>query len=501
MSSQEKFDDLIRKKFDEKQFAFSEKNWEKAEKKLNSDRRSKKIFWWSLLFISGIISGMFIMLPINKKNKTNLTYHESVENTEKENLNTKIRSNQSVNLKTNANNNGELKNDVPSEIKNNIINNKLDAENKNQLNIENRNNEKKLVGENILENKISMNTTTSKNRLNKEKNEVEEWKANYSEENLNELKVKEEPSLSAGKYKMVNLTNTANHLNTAKKRKKIVGNKTIKQTNDLVSVLYTLENMGIPLLGIDSIHKQIINPFKSFQNKSDLKSVTINNAGLGSSTIYSLDIGTNYELGWVYKDKKEGKGFNPILGLGVTLFYNSKWSLCIGAQYGSIAYLKTSEKKFTTKNYSFGINYSDTIITTKWLHYAVLPLMVQYHVNNKNSFSIGGSVSYLVNSINTISYDKRISDPNHTNSSVSYTNDSSGGNKKLTNGYYSNDFNYWDASLMMGYRRRLSEKFNIAAIANIGLLDIKKNLIFNENKRERNSGIKIIISYNLFKIK
>jgi hypothetical protein len=54
---------------------------------------------------------------------------------------------------------------------------------------------------------------------------------------------------------------------------------------------------------------------------------------------------------------------------------------------------------------------------------------------------------------------------------------------------------------MMGYRRRLSEKFNIAAIANIGLLDIKKNLIFNENKRERNSGIKIIISYNLFKIK
>ncbi|MEO6904015.1 MAG: hypothetical protein ABI315_12840 [Bacteroidia bacterium] len=490
MSTQDEFEDLIRKKMAEKQFVFSEKNWEKVEKQLDTNKRSKKIFWWSLLFIGGIISGMFIMLPVNRKYKTNLTKQQSVENTGKGNLNTKITSSKSVNLKTNADSDNKNSSENPSEIKGNIIENKLDAENKNQLNNENRNNEN-----NTVENKIVMNTTSSASRLNKKENKTELVDQNIinSKENLNELKEKKNASSLTSSNETTKLTNSANHLNSSKKRKKVADNKILKQTNDVVSALTILKGVGTPLLGIDGLDQQIKYPIKSSKSKSQHKINATSNSGLGSSTIYSLDAGTNYEVGWNYNGIKEAKGFNPILGLGITHFYNSKWSLFIGAQYGSIAYLKTSEKKFTTKNYSFGYNYSDTIIDTKWLHYAVLPLMLQYQVNNKNSFSIGGSVSYLVNSVNTISYNKRITDPNQTN------NSSTNGNKKLTNGYYANDFNQWDASLMMGYRRRLSNRFDITTIVNFGLLDIKKNL--NENKRERNSGIKIIISYNIFNSK
>ena len=39
MSEQEKYDELIRQKFAEKEFIFNEENWEKAEKILDLSKR------------------------------------------------------------------------------------------------------------------------------------------------------------------------------------------------------------------------------------------------------------------------------------------------------------------------------------------------------------------------------------------------------------------------------------------------------------------------------
>ena len=47
--------------------------------------------------------------------------------------------------------------------------------------------------------------------------------------------------------------------------------------------------------------------------------------GLASTNIFSIDAGTNLEMGWKYADATEARGFNPILGIGFTHYVNQKW--------------------------------------------------------------------------------------------------------------------------------------------------------------------------------
>lgn len=221
--------------------------------------------------------------------------------------------------------------------------------------------------------------------------------------------------------------------------------------------------------------------------------------GLASATFFSVDAGTNFEFGWQYPDASEATGFNPVLGIGITHFINQKWSFLSGVEYGSIAYLKASQKVFTSTTYGFGSTSVDKVINTKTLHYAIVPLLFQYHFNDKNAISIGGSISYLVNSkskviINTTTIAPMVLDSNQTGPVENQTTST----QSTETGYYSNAFNKWDASLAVGYRRRISQKFSLAAIANFGLLDVKDNVFFSREMVERNVGLKIVISYNLF---
>lgn len=221
--------------------------------------------------------------------------------------------------------------------------------------------------------------------------------------------------------------------------------------------------------------------------------------GLASATFFSVDAGTNFEFGWQYPDASEAAGFNPVLGIGITHFINQKWSFLSGVEYGSIAYLKASQKVFTSTTYGFGSTSVDKVIDSKTLHYAIVPLLFQYHFNDKNAISIGGSISYLVNSkskviINTTTIAPMVLDSNQTGPVENQTTST----QSTETGYYSNAFNKWDASLAVGYRRRISQKFSLAAIANFGLLDVKDNVFFSREMVERNVGLKIVISYNLF---
>ena len=220
--------------------------------------------------------------------------------------------------------------------------------------------------------------------------------------------------------------------------------------------------------------------------------------GLASATFFSVDAGTNFEFGWQYPDASEAAGFNPILGIGITHYINQKWSLQSGVEYGSIAYLN-AQKVFTSTTYGFGSTSVDTVVHTKMLHYAVVPLLFEYHFNDKNAICFGGSISYLVNSkskitINTTTIAPMVLDSSQTGPVENLTTSTN----SMETGYYSNAFNKWDASLAIGYRRRISQKIGIAAIANIGLLDVKNNAFFSREQFERNVGLKIIISYDLF---
>jgi hypothetical protein len=64
--------------------------------------------------------------------------------------------------------------------------------------------------------------------------------------------------------------------------------------------------------------------------------------------------------------------------------------------------------------------------------------------------------------------------------------------------YYSKSFNFYDASLCIGYRRKIFSKIAVTVIANYGLKDIKKNSFFAQPAFERNTGLKLVLTYNFF---
>lgn len=245
----------------------------------------------------------------------------------------------------------------------------------------------------------------------------------------------------------------------------------------------------------DSISQKLDSAIVSQQNNLIPPPAVV--GGLASATFFAIEAGTNFEIGWKYPHTSEGFGINPVLGIEITHYFNQKWSLCSGVQYGSISNLKASQKTFSSATYSFGSITVDKVIDTKLLHYSIVPIMLQYHFNDKNAIIFGGSISLLMNSkskVTTIT--TTISPmPLDSNQTGSIPIQSSSA-EKIETGYYTNAFNKWDASLAIGYRRRISQKFSVGAIANFGLLDVKNNEFFLQENFERNIGLKITISYN-----
>lgn len=624
MNQEENFDDLIRQKFDEKEFVFNDENWEKAEKKIDAVRRLSKIYLWTSIFIVGLIIGVGLTLLLVGNKKSENTKNVSELNLQKDNK-TEILSDGNSGLEKS---NSELSSD---KLKENTVS-KKEEEKQNSLEEksglitnDNQNSEKESKGKELSPGNIQHNIPASLNKANKEllspknigagnentgSNKEAKLIANKTSNPNNQILKKAAKGKSGNevskkgennnsvKEKKSQINNNATILNELTSSERVKdkskssgtedvpeqdGNninsdispstqveKNIQKNNNDLSLEKSasegkLENeVPAPAVfaqneGLESNivlkegnqaekNSQKYNPDvselnsgkdeKSNNEPPPLTPLSMQNAeqqndsaanydkttellqqisteivkqkvdssvqinltaappvvpsGLASATFFSIEAGTNLEIGWQYGEATEGGGFNPILGIGVSHYFNQKWSLYSGVQYGSIAYLKVSKKSFSDVSYGFGSITVDTVIDTKYLHYAVVPFMFQYSFNDKNAISIGGSISYLLNSkskvtINTTTVSAVTTDSNEVSSTA-----------KSELGYYANAFNKWDASLAIGYRRRISQRFNVAAITNFGLADIKNNEFFTRDTFERNIGLKITLSYNLF---
>ena len=202
------------------------------------------------------------------------------------------------------------------------------------------------------------------------------------------------------------------------------------------------------------------------------------------TTHFSIEAGTDYLFGWKYTDTVEGRGFNPVLGMGVTHFFNKKWAIYSGIQYGSVTHLTATQKTFTTWISDFGASHTDSIIATRWIHYAVVPVFVQYHFGEKNFIGVGGSVAYLVNTTSDLIVNK-------------YSDFKVPEQSKQTAGGYTEGFNQWNATVAMAYGRKITNRFSIDAEVHFGLLDIKDDAFFSRQKFERSTGIKLLLTYDL----
>ena len=201
-------------------------------------------------------------------------------------------------------------------------------------------------------------------------------------------------------------------------------------------------------------------------------------------TLFSVDAGAGYSLGWMKAGATQGSGFSPVLGISVTHYFSTNISALIGLQYNSLTNVNTLYSS-TSAQYDFGAVSDVTSVTLKTLYYVALPIKFQYSLNSNSMVSGGVNILYLLNSnSNVVSYNQ-----NYFGTSGYTSTDKMG---------YMDGLNNLDAQVTLAYRRKI-QRFTVSAEGYYGLLDIENNSFFNTNVFERNSGLRIMLSYDIIK--
>ena len=199
-----------------------------------------------------------------------------------------------------------------------------------------------------------------------------------------------------------------------------------------------------------------------------------------------LELGGAYNLGYKNPGSTDGNGFNPVFGIQWMSVIRNKFSFSFGFQYQPTGHLKYSRHLSKVTRYGLGEDSYVTVITPTTAHYLYMPFRINYRVKEKNIFSLGCNIGYLMNVTSKVeNYNE------HFNSINSYKTYSTAG--------YTEGFALFESQLAFAYRRRLYSDFWLSSEIFLGLTDIKNNTFFNTSVYERNSGIKFILIYQLFK--
>lgn len=555
MNKDEELGNIINSKFKEGEFPFDASDWGKAEKVIDTLREKKKRRRWIIIFFFGLICGTTAIIPFIIKTNTKIVVNEGkiskkpaatsqnitiTEKTELEEVGT------STNLKT------EGKKDVSAEQS--VISTSVDAnvskttgktKSEEQTNSYENNQDKKstlitvspskkVENDKAQENKTTENVSAPvskkqeavslvkpvKQKLTKEEtsnkpqgNKTIENKAlpilkkketvasvdSDKQKPIKEAKTQENKNLPVlNKQDAVTSVNMDKQKTTKEvKNNKLQENKNVENTpppvstnsnTPIVNKPNTVDSSHIVTSELPAIHKDsLVKKIDSAATITKIDTIAPKEKENPiQKNIFLIEAGASFNAGWNYGNTTEGKGFNPIAGLAYIHTFNPKWGIYAGVQYSSINNLNSSSYTSHHVNYDFGYNAKDTSITTKWLYYLTVPIQVRYDLNKKNYVGLGGTVSYLITSSGTIT-------------TYNETAFGSGNKNVIAQSGYSKGFNTWDASLMASYGRRLSNRLSVNLMVYLGLMDIKDNSFFSQQKFERDMGLKIVLSYNLFK--
>jgi hypothetical protein len=119
---------------------------------------------------------------------------------------------------------------------------------------------------------------------------------------------------------------------------------------------------------------------------------------MGKTHIISLEAGTEYAGGWQLGSVVQGKGFNFIGGIGYTHYLGHKLFLKTGMLFASFGHMSSYQFNY---QHSVGNTVYDSVITTKTLYYARIPLQLEYYIGHKWSLGIGASAWIFLGSSGT----------------------------------------------------------------------------------------------------
>lgn len=200
---------------------------------------------------------------------------------------------------------------------------------------------------------------------------------------------------------------------------------------------------------------------------------------------FNIEGGVAYLNGWKNPDSRDAQGFNGVLGVNFYSLIATKFYFGLGVQYNSVRNLAYSQKTSKLTRYRLGEESEVTIITPQTLHYLTVPFKLNYQLNTKNAFGIGCNVGYLLNVVSKVD---------------TYTESMNGieNMETYTTAGYTEGFRLFDTQMNLFYRRQVFGALWANAEFFVGLNDTKNNVFFKSNAMERNTGLKLTLSYNLY---
>ena len=200
---------------------------------------------------------------------------------------------------------------------------------------------------------------------------------------------------------------------------------------------------------------------------------------------FNIEGGVAYLNGWKNPDSRDAQGFNGVLGVNFYSLIATKFYFGLGVQYNSVRNLAYSQKTSKFTRYRLGEESEVTIITPQTMHYLTVPFKLNYQFSTKNAFGIGCNVGYLLNVVSKV--DRYTESMNGIENMETYT----------TSGY-TEGFRLFDTQMNLFYRRQVFGALWANAEFFVGLNDTKNNVFFKSNAMERNTGLKLTLSYNLY---
>jgi hypothetical protein len=519
MNELEKFDDLLRSKLSERDFPFDEHNWDKLDSRIELAEKRRKSKRFAIIFASGVALGVLIMLPFIL-NKNSVTQQATQRIASTNTVNNQTAPVQSNNNSANTTTNTPISNSShpTSSGSNNGVSHPVASINDNKANGNNlatgNNNNSQInpvVASSTKKQKASASTNDKTNnpyqysyvRAKKEKHLNKSANNNSVgvTQNANSSTINPAVASNNDVLKTTQGQNTNNETVNNNTSTTGASNPNTDQTNNITQNTNSVTTNETPsntvastpkTSGSDSAASKDNSTLANKDKTSSPDSADDNFSNMvppkkisSSLTLVSIDGGAGYSFGWMKDGATQGSGISPAFGISTTHYFNAKWSAYLGIQFNELTNINTLYSS-STDQYSFGLNSNVNSVTLKTFYYAAVPIRLQYCFGFKNLIGIGVNVLYLVNTSSSV---------------VTYNQDYFG-----TSGYtsanksgYMDGINSLDVQAVIAYKRKIYNRLSAGVEFYYGLLNIEDESFFNDNTFARNSGLKLIFSYDIIK--
>lgn len=494
MNNEEKFKNSIRELFDEKQFSYDADNWEAASRELDKKENRKKRFLFFLFAILGLgiaVSGYFLV-PLKMADRTGAQ------------LNTKEVSRTTSLLNDHA---GQQQKDMKETTTRNTVG-KTVTENRPLINKpSNLGGAKNVVPQSSL---LASAPGDKAEQVNAKAVLFAEMRKMKQKNRKTELPVAM-GTIRADMSRHLNAATSSQNREDSNenKSKEVVGannglpdgvaaplltdkdlqQKDSGQTPEAVAMVKTDQTdepagKSVTLIK-DTSSKTNPEPLAPVATEGAVLQPTVQNAP--KTNFLFAEAGAYFNFGWQYKGSAEATGINPYVGLSYLTKLSDKLAFSFGAYYTTLSNLKLDTKVIKTPRVVFGEENDVIAITPVTLNYLLIPAKIQYSIDAKQAVTLGYNLGYLFDVQSNVQ---------------TYSEGFSGvvGNKTSykTRGYMEG-FKTFNSQIAIGYRRMLYKNLWINGEILYGLTDLRDNTFFGINFKEKMTGLKISLTYDLLK--